>query len=745
MDIDSKQLVYVPLSITLTEEATSELRQEGPAATDASTSFTSSKGHPRAAGAGGTLAGRAALRGGSSAAQAAGAQGGSSAGVLQASSKPNILGMQAPAQGLGQGVTGSAAHSPAVGGAVPMSGVEGADTSAAALASPNDVVMGPVEALRASSLQQTGSGSRGRAAEAAAGAGAAGGASLVAGGVTTSGQQQSLQVVQRRHVVERIAPCLLPEQPKVEHVAVKGPRYWPQVLGRHSAGPLAAPAPAAPTAGCFSVQQPAAASTPAAASPVANLVMGTVGGHSHAGSHSGASSSLARLYQQQLVFVKKKAGSLSYSHDPTGIRSLLSRAFHAQHAAVVPLSQLQPSQGDEAGLDAGAASSAQPVTAGAANDPGQDMVHLCATFSADPFIMAFAQCVQQLARLQAALATSAGSGAEGEQIWAGRSTSSLQPRLLMPSSRAPARESASSAQQGHPSYGFHAATEVAPCPIPVDTSGLLAFAKAALFECVSGEKPALVAAYMQQYCLVHLYSRKLTWACQPTAPALDAQACMGTASEEGSVSLHTLGLRSLRLARAAYASPTAAACATVADAAAGRSSGNSKGPAGMPASGPISAAEQQAWQPLMQPMLLEGLWVLVLESWHRAGLLPSGPASSVGAGKAGPGALQDYLRTGLLQTQGSQQQPGGAKQRLLQNALAMCLCLTGFPMGCEMHAAISALQSTPLWPQLQQAAAMSRSAGAALLPLLAALLPGVPRDALGMVAAELLAANTITG
>eukprot|EP00198_Chlamydomonas_reinhardtii_P004462 XP_001693798.1 anaphase promoting complex subunit 1 [Chlamydomonas reinhardtii] len=34
------------------------------------------------------------------------------------------------------------------------------------------------------------------------------------------------------------------------------------------------------------------------------------------------------VYRQLLLFVKKRAGSLSYSQDPSGIRSLLSRAFH---------------------------------------------------------------------------------------------------------------------------------------------------------------------------------------------------------------------------------------------------------------------------------------------------------------------------------------------------------------------------------------------------------------------------------
>ncbi|EFJ50112.1 hypothetical protein VOLCADRAFT_58559, partial [Volvox carteri f. nagariensis] len=87
---------------------------------------------------------------------------------------------------------------------------------------------------------------------------------------------------------ERVAPALLPEPHQTVRVAVRGPRYWPQLLDWSSRGAAGADG-------------------------------------------TGAAAALNNtIYRQLLLFVKKRAGSLSYSQDPSGIRSLLSRAFHNQ-------------------------------------------------------------------------------------------------------------------------------------------------------------------------------------------------------------------------------------------------------------------------------------------------------------------------------------------------------------------------------------------------------------------------------
>ena len=46
------------------------------------------------------------------------------------------------------------------------------------------------------------------------------------------------------------------------------------------------------------------------------------------GQNGSGSACLRDLYQSGVVFVQRKAGALSYADDPTGVRSLLSKAFH---------------------------------------------------------------------------------------------------------------------------------------------------------------------------------------------------------------------------------------------------------------------------------------------------------------------------------------------------------------------------------------------------------------------------------
>lgn len=98
------------------------------------------------------------------------------------------------------------------------------------------------------------------------------------------------------------------------------------------------------------------------------------------------------------LYVKKKAGVLSYHDDPTGVRSLLSRAFH----------QTLPTGGTGRDASAGglgtAAAAGLPVgNAGARGGAGGPlgMVRLCATFAVDPSVMSLARHLEALSMLTA--------------------------------------------------------------------------------------------------------------------------------------------------------------------------------------------------------------------------------------------------------------------------------------------------------------------------------------------------------
>lgn len=74
---------------------------------------------------------------------------------------------------------------------------------------------------------------------------------------------------------------------QVQEVAVCGPRYWPQRVTDEQGG--------------------------------AGFGSGAGGGGGRA---------LAALYRTHALYVQRKSGALSYADDPSGVRSLLSTAFH---------------------------------------------------------------------------------------------------------------------------------------------------------------------------------------------------------------------------------------------------------------------------------------------------------------------------------------------------------------------------------------------------------------------------------
>ncbi len=75
---------------------------------------------------------------------------------------------------------------------------------------------------------------------------------------------------------------------QVQEVSVCGPRYWPQRVRDDTSE-------------------------------------GGVGG--------GGGGALAALYRTHALYVQRKSGALSYMDDPSGVRSLLSTAFHKVHTS----------------------------------------------------------------------------------------------------------------------------------------------------------------------------------------------------------------------------------------------------------------------------------------------------------------------------------------------------------------------------------------------------------------------------
>ena len=56
-------------------------------------------------------------------------------------------------------------------------------------------------------------------------------------------------------------------------------------------------------------------------------------------SNLGQESTLDALYRTHTLYVQRKSGALSYMDDPSGVRSLLSTAFHKVDTAVDPCTE----------------------------------------------------------------------------------------------------------------------------------------------------------------------------------------------------------------------------------------------------------------------------------------------------------------------------------------------------------------------------------------------------------------------
>jgi hypothetical protein len=320
------------------------------------------------------------------------------------------------------------------------------------------------------------------------------------------------------------------------------------------------------------------------------------------------------LYQQQLLYVKKKSSALSYAADPSGIRSLLSRAHRPGSGISSRLLLPFTAAGHEApaqqqsGQAAGATSPAlltSHLTGDVGDEGCHDVVNLCRTFSADPHITAFAEA---LVAASLAAAAAAGSAAGGS----GNCSSSGPGMAAAAAAAAPTAPTAAAMGQA-----------------------FLLFCHSALTECVAQEKGPLLPAYLQLQALISLLA-PVQPPQQPnssssggggsvqgsqhqvTASALHQLLSAGPAAQRltGETGL-TGALRSLWLARQYYSSGLAAAAGLVAARSLALGAGAGAEPAAV-------AAEQEGWLPLLQPAWLDALWSALVQQWQRAGLLPPG-------------------------------------------------------------------------------------------------------------------------
>ncbi len=258
-----------------------------------------------------------------------------------------------------------------------------------------------------------------------------------------------------------VTPCLLPEQHLVTEIQVQGPRYWQQQLRCSRTEAEADLGEAQETGGAGGdghVQASAASYSFLPNSPAYHSSSGQGAGAGAGGQTQGhlptslvssaslpiqspdhnslaeptttplastfhtssvhtpppALSPLGRkidvsmncldgAYHGLQVFVKKKAGFLSYSDDPTGIRSLLSRTVIMQHTKTPrnPRAEAAESSIETPGAGTGAGARGGSQRTSASSFSAIDIVHLCGTFSVDPSIMSLARYLSTMTSLSA--------------------------------------------------------------------------------------------------------------------------------------------------------------------------------------------------------------------------------------------------------------------------------------------------------------------------------------------------------
>jgi hypothetical protein len=433
----------------------------------------------------------------------------------------------------------------------------------------------------------------------------------------------------------RTAPCLLPEFEATEQLEVAGARYWPQ---RWVAG-------------------------------------------------GGAGAALAKLFRQRSLFVKKKAGALGYADDPSGIRSLLSRVLvrggAGDGAGAAPRRLLPAASSGVAAAHAApggcpadpAAPPPPPAPRAGSPASGMDIVALCNTFSASPFIMAFAKHV--CASPAAAGAGGGGSGAGGGG--------------------------------GSPELGGGARLLRAP-------GSFFEFCHGALYECITQEKAGALPWYLQLYCLLQaLHSGGGGGGGGMVVPA--AQAAGGLTGGAGPA----VGLASLQLALGYYGSSLAAAAAVCGEAS--RAGGG----------------DELSWQPLLQPVFLQSLQQLLqrLLGERRVALGGAAGAGAAGGGTGvgGGGTLLGQYISGGWGGSGSGGAAADDEEEWRWQLLGCQLSMAGLPEARQLQAALQAAEARaaqgllpPGWRQASPLAA---------LPVLLGALPGTDVRALMLLAQHL--------
>ncbi|GFR47420.1 hypothetical protein Agub_g9041, partial [Astrephomene gubernaculifera] len=531
-----------------------------------------------------------------------------------------------------------------------------------------------------------------------------------------------------------------------------------------------------------------------------------------------------------------EGGDLPYSSTEEAARSTRTRLGEQEDQAQVRLDVDAADEEDAdadglhrqaaaAGAGGGAGSSeAAPQAGEDGGDGGFDLVRLCATFSVDPSVMAFAQHIKAMRDLWV-VEEAAAAAAEEDRRLTGRTTSGgggsrhdvsgMRRGLVLLASEPREQEEdvepKDSRSRGNIGGGGGGEKE--------EDAGrrrrllvsrwqrrqrqrrrghgadLLSFCYSALYECITGEKTAALPLYLHLHCLVHRaagdaaldsLTARIRSTPSSSGGALNSGLVDGSGLDASQLVLGPMGrshpcslltgpsvpltaaLQGLQLARSYYSGPLAAAAATAAA-----------------ATGDVvftDLDEQALWRPLLQPAFLESLWcALQHRRWRPLGLLPQpggappasrGMSAGVGVGAAGGGgvrpaaaaavaaapvgsALGVYLRKGHM--------PGAADfdavvtgiSRLvpepeLQSELARCLALHHLPPLAAVSTALEQLRALPVWPQVRElvAAAAAAAGGAggaaagcgvppslALLPLLSLVLPGVPHEALLLLAA----------
>ncbi|KAK9863020.1 hypothetical protein WJX84_009707 [Apatococcus fuscideae] len=378
------------------------------------------------------------------------------------------------------------------------------------------------------------------------------------------GQDDADEAADPQLVFTRMTPCLLPELAQVKDIQVCGPRYW-----------------------TFRVSKRAPGTANAADCP------------------------LSSLYASRNLFVQRKTGTLSYGDDPTGVRSILSRAFTPQVAS--------GKQGDTDSFD---------------------LVHLCATFSASPFVTSFAKrfCSPQ-GRGDSFVEGLGGAGGPQEEA-------------------------------------------------------LQAFCRQALAECMGQEKAALLQPYLFFHTLVH-------------SPAIAGGSGVMPGAAAGGLSVQ---LWSLKLALAYY-------------------NGCVRGGAALPVASSSTAnpgasqpEEEDSWQPLLRPDFLQGLWQQLESTWLAAGFRHA-PAQTMSL------LLQQYYQAGSLPAYDDGSPAGGGE------AFGAYLSVNELPSPSALRDASAAVQQAQAAQDQLLEKLLAAHGPHALLPVLAAALPGTPTSALHSAAA----------